>query len=165
MKTRRENHPEMYLNKTVVFVGSSFLNAIDYEYAEFVDAKDDFQFSSEEISKLEIGSKTNYIYAPMCLKGKCWVPVVINIERRSLIILDYATSFVSENVKRMHVVAYSVAMPYILRKLLNKTDMDVSAFKISIVDNISQVNFVISEIVDCIHYNLFYMSCFVFFCF
>lgn len=121
--------------------------------------------SSEEISKLEIGSKTNYIYAPMCLKGKCWVPVVINIERRSLIILDYATSFVSENVKRMHVVAYSVAMPYILRKLLNKTYMDVSAFKVSIVDNISQVNFVISEIVDCIHYNLFYMSCFVFFVF
>ncbi|XP_020884686.1 uncharacterized protein LOC9315193 [Arabidopsis lyrata subsp. lyrata] len=138
IKTRRENHPEMYLNKTVVFVGSSFLNAIDDEYAEFVVAKDDFQFSSEEISKLEIGSKTNYIYAPMCLKGKCWVPVVINIERRSLIILDYATSFVSENVKRMHVVAYSVAMPYILRKLLNKTDMDVSAFKISVVDNISQ---------------------------
>ncbi|CAE5962588.1 unnamed protein product [Arabidopsis arenosa] len=138
IKTRRENHPEMYLNKTVVFVGSSFLNAIDDEYAEFVVAKDDFQFSSEEISKLEIGSKTNHIYAPMCLKGKCWVPVVINIERRSLIILDYATSFVSENVKRMHVVAYSVAMPYILRKLLNKTDMDVSAFKISVVDNISQ---------------------------
>ncbi|CAE5975494.1 unnamed protein product [Arabidopsis arenosa] len=148
IKTRRENHPEMYLNKTVVFVGSSFLNAIDDEYAEFVVAKDDFQFSSEEISKLEIGSKTNYIYAPMCLKGKCWVPVVINIERRSLIILDYATSFVSENVKRMHVVAYSVAMLYILRKLLNKTDMDVSSFKISVVDNISQVNFVISNAMD-----------------
>nr|AAD25573.1 hypothetical protein [Arabidopsis thaliana] len=50
MKTRKESNPELFENKSVVFVGSSFLNVIDESYMEFLDNKEGFQFQSEEIT-------------------------------------------------------------------------------------------------------------------
>ena len=47
MKTRKESNPELFKNKSVVFVGSSFLNVIDESYMEFLDNKEGFQFQSE----------------------------------------------------------------------------------------------------------------------
>ena len=71
MKTRKESNPELFENKSVVFVGSSFLNVIDESYMEFLDNKEGFQFQSEEISKLIIEEETKCVSVPFCIKGKC----------------------------------------------------------------------------------------------
>nr|AAC97213.1 hypothetical protein [Arabidopsis thaliana] len=87
MKTRKESNPELFKNKSVVFVGSSFLNVIDESYMKFLDNKEGFQFQSEEIKE----------------------------------------------VKKKYVTAYSIAMPYIVRNILKKEDMDVSPFSIKVL--------------------------------
>ncbi|AAF31286.1 Several near identical copies of this gene are pr_ [Arabidopsis thaliana] len=92
MKTRKESNPELFKNKLVVFVGSSFLNVIDESYMEFLDNKEGFQFQSEEIKE----------------------------------------------VKKKYVVAYSIAMPYIVQNILKKEDMDVSPFSIKVLTTFPQ---------------------------
>nr|AAD25852.1 hypothetical protein [Arabidopsis thaliana] len=92
MKTRKESNPELFKNKSVVFVGSSFLNVIDESYMEFLDNKEGFQFQSEEIKE----------------------------------------------VKKKYVAAYSIAMPYIVRNILKKEDMDVSPFSIKVLTTFPQ---------------------------
>ena len=139
MKTRKESNPELFKNKLVVFVGSSFLNVIDESYMEFLDNKEGFQFQSEEISKLIIEEETKCILAPFCIKGKCWVALLIHLEQKTVCIWECAASYLTEEVKKKYVAAYSIAMPYIVRNILKKEDMDVSPFSIKVLTTFPQV--------------------------
>ncbi|AAC62793.1 T2L5.5 gene product [Arabidopsis thaliana] len=138
MKTRKESNPELFKNKSVVFVGSSFLNVVDESYMEFLDNKEGFQFQSEEISKLIIEEETKCILAPFCIKGKCWVALLIHLEQKTVCIWEYAASYLTEEVKKKYVAAYSIAMPYIVRNILKKEDMDVSPFSIKVLTTFPQ---------------------------
>nr|AAD25588.1 hypothetical protein [Arabidopsis thaliana] len=102
MKTRKESNPELFKNKSVVFVGSSFLNVIDESYMEFLDNKEGFQFQSEEISKLIIEEETKCILAPFCIKGKCWVALLIHLEQKTVCIWECAASYLTEEVKKKY---------------------------------------------------------------
>jgi len=136
---RKESNPEFFKNKTVVFVGSSFLNAIDESCMEFLDDKEGFQFPSEEICKLIIEEETKCILAPFYIKEKCWVALLIHLEQKTFCIWECATSYLTEEVKKKYVGAYSIAMPYIVRNNLKKEDMDVSPFSIKVLTTFPQV--------------------------
>ncbi|CAB88532.1 putative protein [Arabidopsis thaliana] len=109
MKTRKESNPELFKNKSVVFVGSSFLN-----------------------------EETKCILAPFCIKGKCWVALLIHLEQKTVCIWECAASYLTEEVKKKYVDAYSIAMPYIVRNILKKEDMDVSPFSIKVLTTFPQ---------------------------
>jgi len=139
LKTRKESNPKIFKNKTVVFVGSFFVNAIDESYMEFLDFKEGFQFPSEEICKLIIEEDTKCILAPFCIKGKCWVALLIYLEQNTICIWEYAASYLTEEVKKKYVGASSIAMPYIVRNILKKKDIDVSPFSIKVLTTFPQV--------------------------
>ena len=130
---RKESNPEFFKNKTVVFVGSSFLNAIDESCMEFLDDKEGFQFPSEEICKLIIEEETKCILAPFYIKEKCWVALLIHLEQKTVCLWDYAATFLTEEVKKKHISAYSIFVSYIVRNILEKEDMNVSPFSIRVL--------------------------------
>jgi len=90
----------MFKNKTVVLVGLSFLNVIDESYMEFVDDKEGFQFPSEEICNLIIEEDIKCIMALLCIKGKCWVVMLIHLEQKAVCVWDCASTFYQKNLTK-----------------------------------------------------------------
>jgi len=128
----------MFKNKTVVLVGLSFLNVIDESYMEFVDDKEGFQFPSEEICNLIIEEDIKCIIALLCIKGICWVVMLIHLEQKAVCVWDCASAFLTKEVNKKHVGAYSIVVPYIVQNILRKEDMDVSPFSIRVLTSFPQ---------------------------
>lgn len=129
---RKEKYPELFLNRNCTILEVSFLKLIDELFVEFLIDKDEFQFP------YGFENNKNYLCAPVFMKN-IWVTIIINLERRIIVVLDTAVSGMKEEVKKSHVKAYATVIPYIVRKVYNNDDMDISPFKISIEKNVPQV--------------------------
>ncbi|XP_019093314.1 PREDICTED: UBA domain-containing protein 7-like [Camelina sativa] len=140
LSNREESHPEFYKSKALTLAGASFLKEIDENYSIFIDNKDEYEFPEEGFSQLFKEAPTNKILAPMIVKEKLWMPLMINLEKRLLTIYDLGKCFYSNKIKDKQVGAYAVAMPYIAQKKFGmKNDKEKSPFRINIMNCIPQV--------------------------
>ncbi|XP_019087941.1 PREDICTED: uncharacterized protein LOC104723514 isoform X2 [Camelina sativa] len=140
LSKRVESHPEFYKSKEWTLAGVSFLREIDENYSIFIDNKDEYEFPEEKFSQLFKEAPTNKILAPMMVKEKIWMSLMINLEKRMLTIYDLGKSVYSNKIKDKHVGAYAVAIPYIAQKKFGmKNDIEKSPFRINIMNCIPQV--------------------------
>ncbi|CAH2079708.1 unnamed protein product [Thlaspi arvense] len=131
LRMQKKQNPLLFLNKSALMVGESFLNAIDEIYVIFADDKDGFQFGTEFTSH---GIETNIriIYTPLRIKYKCWIALIFHLVKRNITILNCATSKISKEQLNTYIGAYAHPIPYIIRQITQDDMMVISPFSIQI---------------------------------
>ncbi|CAA7038954.1 unnamed protein product [Microthlaspi erraticum] len=131
LRLRKENNPELFLNRRAIILGVKFLKDIDDSYFEFVSDKEGYQFETE-MDGLDEFISGGILYALRKVRKYLWIGLLFDLEKRKLHVLNCAAATFSKEMLQPYVDAYAAVIPYIIWKISKDSTIDVRPFKIEI---------------------------------
>lgn len=138
MNKRQEKNPEFF-RKDFINLGPSFTDMIDENYLEFLDNRNGFQFPPDMIPEENVGNNILFIYIPLLVKAKCWVPVTINLVQRKIIVNDCAHPSIAEKTAKKKLCALTVMLPYFIKYIRGEME-DLAPFQMTINTTLPKVS-------------------------